>query len=751
MRQVFRRVIDPAGKVTVEEVPVPTPGPYDVLIAAQYSLISAGTETATLRKTPLALAKQVWADPWMRGSVKEILTSGGLRATTDRVLDQLYLPRPVGYSGAGVVLETGCHVDGIRPALRVAYAACSHAEVVAAARTLVVPIPEEVDDRSACFVTVGAICIQGVRRSGVELGDVVVVVGQGLIGQLTNQILLAAGADVIGIDVSEAKLEQSRAAGVRRVINSSERDPVDAVRRYTAGFGADRVIICAQTDDTAVANQAMEMTRAKGRVTFVGLVPMELERMPFFLGELDIGFSRAYGPGMYDPRYESGAVDYPRSYVRWTAQENMAEFLRLLAVGKVRVADFIHGVYPVEQAQAAYARVLDPRDPTIAIVLQYQGGPAVAAARAVVRAQPQASPDTVRCALVGVGNFTRAVHLPNLTRHPHATVTTVCTRSHGDGGLQAAQRFGVARHVSDLDAVLAAGDVDAVVIGTRHDAHGPLTVAAARAGKAVFCEKPPAMSGADLAAVVDTVRATGVPYAIGYNRRYAPLTRRLLAAIPERPLMVHYTVSIQALKADHWTLDPDEGGGRLLGESDHFFDLMHCIAGSAPESVAARGIVTPRQNAVTSCNFSVQVAYANGSVGTLTYTDRGNPRFPRERIQVFSGGTVLTLDDFARLEVLGKRRTVARRPKGKGHSEEIDAFIRACRGEPVPELAGIDAAAAAFGCCLAAMESLCTNRVVPLDRDGMPPREPVEDGQPVVDGQPVEVEETHTVASSGGS
>jgi predicted dehydrogenase/NADPH:quinone reductase-like Zn-dependent oxidoreductase len=742
MRQVFRRVIDPAGKVSVEDVPTPTAGPFDVLVAAHYSLISAGTESATLRKTPLALAKQVWADPWMRGSVKEILTSGGLRATTDRVLDQLYLPRPVGYSGAGVVIETGAHVDGIRPGQRVAYAACSHAEVVAAARTLVVPIPDEVDDRSACFVTVGAICIQGVRRSGAELGDTVVVVGQGLIGQLTNQILLAAGADVIGIDVSGAKLEQSRAAGVRRVINSTECDPVDAVRRFTGGFGADRVIICAQSNDPALANQGMEMARAKGRMTFVGLVPMELERMPFFLGELDIGFSRAYGPGMYDPRYESGAIDYPRSYVRWTAQENMAEFLRLAAIGKVRVDEFIHGIYPVEQAQDAYARVLDPRDPTIAIVLQYQPPDNVAGARTVVRAQPRAARDTVRCALVGVGNFTRAVHLPNLTRHPHATVTAVCTRSHGDGGLQAALRFGVERHVSDLDAVLGDADVDAVLIGTRHDAHGPLTVAAARAGKAVFCEKPPAMNAADLASVVDTVRTTGVPYAIGYNRRYAPLTRRLLDALRERPLIVHYTVSIQALKADHWTLDPDEGGGRLLGESDHFFDLMHCIAGSRPESVAARAIISPRHSAVTSCNFSVQVGYANGSVGTLTYTDQGHPQFPRERVQVFSGGTVLTLDDFARLEVLGKRKAVHRRPKGKGHIEEIDAFIRTCRGQSVPELAGIDAAAAAFGCCLAALESMRTSRTVMLDGDGMP--------QPdALDG--LEVEETRAVAGSGGA
>jgi hypothetical protein len=327
----------------------------------------------------------------------------------------------------------------------------------------------------------------------VELGDVVVVLGQGLIGQLTNQILLAAGADVIGVDVSGAKLEQSRAAGVRRVINSTELNAVDAVRRYTGGFGADRVIICAQTDDPALANQAMEMTRAKGRVTFVGLVPMELERMPFFLGELDIGFSRAYGPGMYDPRYESGAVDYPRSYVRWTAQENMAEFLRLLAVGRVRVDEFIHGVYPVERAQDAYARVLDPRDPTIAIVLQYPGA-AIEGDRCVVRSPPRPVRDQVRCALIGVGNFTRAVHLPNLTRHAHAAVTAVCTRSHGDGGLQAALRFGVSRHVSELDAVLGDDSIDACLIGTRHDAHGPLTVAAQQPGRRYSAEKPPAMS-----------------------------------------------------------------------------------------------------------------------------------------------------------------------------------------------------------------------------------------------------------------
>ena len=715
MRQVYRRVIDRGGRVRVEELPLPSPGPYDVIIDAHYSLISTGTESATLRKTPLALARQVWADPWLRANVKQLLTSGGLRATIDRVTDELYLPRPVGYSGAGVVLETGRFVEGISPGLRVAYAGCSHADVVSASRNLVVPIPDDVDERCACFVTVGAICVQGVRRSGAELGDVIVVLGQGLIGQVTNQILLAAGADVIGVDISTTKLEAARAAGVQRVVNAAETDPVEAVRRLTGGFGADRVIICAQSDDSNLANQAMQMTRAQGRVTFVGLVKMDLERMPFFLGELDLGFSRAYGPGMYDPRYESGAVDYPRAYVRWTAQENMAEFLRLVAARKVRVDNFINGVYPVERAQDAYDRVLDPHDPTIALLLSYQPSVLNPAARTIVRSQPHVAADVVRFGLIGVGNFTRAVHLPNLARHPRANVTCVATRSNGDGGLQAAVRFGIAKHVSDTAMLLADPDVDAVVIGTRHDAHAALTIAAARAGKAVLCEKPPACTREELAAVVEAVRSSGALYSVGYNRRYAPLARRLLGLINERPLILHYTVSIQALKADHWTLDPEEGGGRLIGESDHFFDLMNLIAGSAPVHVTARAIVGPHQTLSTTCNFVVHVAYANGSIGTLTYTDRATPRLPRERVQVFSGGQSLILDDFARLQVLGARSRVFRQPKGKGHAEELDAFVRACRGEDVPELADLNAALAAFGCCLAAMDSLCTNRVTPVE------------------------------------
>jgi len=718
MRQVYRRVFDRAGKVVVEEVPVPTPAAHDVLVGVRYSLISAGTEAATLQKTPLELARQTWSDPWLRANVKEMLTSGGWRATADRVMDQLSMPRPVGYSGAGVVLETGREVEGIRPGVRVAFATGGHAEVVCVSRNLLVPIPDGVDDRSACFVTVGGICMQGVRRSGAEIGDVVAVIGQGLIGQVTSQILLAAGANVIGIDVNPAKLARSRAAGVGEVIDASAADPVAAVRRLTGGLGADRVIVCAQTDDADVANQAMQMCRRQGRVTFVGIVRMDLERMPFFLGELDLGFSRAYGPGLYDPRYESGATDYPRHYVRWTAQENMAEFLRLVASGKVHIADFINGIYPVERAQEAYDRVFDRHDPTIAILLEYRPAALTPEARQVARVPRPAPHDAVRFGVIGAGNFTRGVHLPSLARHPRATITCVATRSSGEGGLQAATRFGVERHVSDSALVLNAADVDAVLIATRHDAHADLTIAAAGAGKAVFCEKPPALSREELQAAAAAVRTAGVPYAVDYNRRYAPLTRRLLQLVSGPPLLVHYTVSIQALTPEHWTLDPDEGGGRLLGESDHFFDLMNVIAGSEPVEVMASAIVRPPQTLVTQCNFVVQVRYANGSIGTLTYTDLGHPRFPRERVQVFAGGAVLTLDDFARLEVLTSRRKLFRRPRGKGHAEALDAFIRACRGEPVPELAGLEAAEAAFGCCLAAMESLCTGRVAGVGTHG---------------------------------
>ncbi len=671
MRQVYRRVRDRSGKISVEEVPVPTPGHHDVLVDVRYSLISAGTESATLQRTPLELARQAWSDPWLRANVKEVLASGGWRATVDRVMDQLSLPRPIGYSGAGVVLEVGRDVEGIRTGLRVAYAAGGHAEVVCASRNLTVPIPDDVDDRSACFVTVGAICIQGVRRSGTQLGDVVAVIGQGLIGQVTSQILLAAGASVIGIDLNPAKLERSRAAGVTEVVDAASTDPVAAVRRLTGGLGADRVIICAQTNDPAVANQAMQMCRRQGRVTFVGIVRMDLERMPFFLGELDLGFSRAYGPGVYDPRYESGVADYPRDYVRWTAQENMGEFLRLVAAGKVRIADFINGVYPIERAQEAYDRVFDPNDPTIALLLSYEPSAVTPEARQVVRPTRAPARGVVRFGVIGAGNFTRGVHLPNLARHPRAALTCVATRSSGDGGLLAATRFGAARHVSDADLVLEATDVDAVLIATRHDGHAALSVAAAKAGKAVFCEKPPALSHDELRTLADAVRTTGVTYAVGYNRRYAPLTRRLLDTVRERPLLMHYTVSIQALQPEHWTLDPDEGGGRLLGESDHFFDLMNLIADSKPTEVMARAIVRRSQTLLTQCNFVVQVWYANGSIGTLTYTDLGHPRFPRERLQVFAGGSVLTLDDFNRLRVLGTSDKVLRRPRGKDISKSL--------------------------------------------------------------------------------
>ncbi|MCA8939236.1 MAG: zinc-binding alcohol dehydrogenase, partial [Planctomycetes bacterium] len=370
MKQVLRRVLDSAGKVRVEEVPAPSNGRNGLLVDVRRSLISSGTERGTLAKTPLELTRLVMTDPWMRKAVMQML-SGGISATANKVVDELKLPREIGYSGAGIVLAAGEGVSGLKVGERVAYAAAGHASVVSVSKALTVPIPEAVSFEEACFSTVGAIALNGVRKSGATLGEKVAVLGLGLVGQLTAQLLLAAGCEVIGVDISEAKIASAKAAGVHFAVNSATSDAVNIVRDYCAGQGADRVIICAQTQDEKLANDAMKMCRAQGQVTFVGIVAMNLERMPFFQGELNLNFARAYGPGIMDAAFERGEREYPKEYVPFTARDNMATFLRLVGEGKVDVKRFISASYPIDRAQEAYDSIFAKTSTNIAVVLEY--------------------------------------------------------------------------------------------------------------------------------------------------------------------------------------------------------------------------------------------------------------------------------------------------------------------------------------------------------------------------------------------
>ncbi|MFV2082244.1 MAG: bi-domain-containing oxidoreductase, partial [bacterium] len=649
MKQVIRRVIDRKGRIMVEEVPVPRPGPRDVLIDVRYSVISSGTEMSTLNKTFPELVKQTLQDPWMRQAVKNVMASGGVLGTLDRVHDELIAYRLVGYSGAGIVMESGSEVNDLSTGDLVAYSGQGHSEIVRATRNQAVRVPEGVGLQEAAFSTIGAIALQGLRRAQIELGHTVAVIGLGLIGQIAFQLAQASGANCIGIEPSSEKRDLAVNLGLDHAVDPGSEDPIDRVNSITGGAGADRVLICASGKDKSIANQSLKMCRAQGRVTVLGIIPMELERMPFFRKELDFVFSRAYGPGPMDPEWESGRIEYPVNYVRWDAKRNMAAFMDQVSRGAVNVSPLISRTDPIERAQEAYNAIYGGA--SLASLLSYEPSEMdrsrdfkIPIAAASIRTRGE----EVRVGFIGCGNFTRSVLLPEMKKVKGASISAIAA-STSINTKPMAEKYGARYITTNIEELLGDEGVDAVVISTRHHLHAPIALRALEAGKHVMVEKPMAMNTIDALNLAEIAREKGLNLIVGHNRRYAPLIRRLLSSMSQSgPVMAQYNVNIRPLPAGHWTLDETEGGGRLLGESDHFFDILNLFARSEPVSVSAVTLIQGDQKIHESCDFSVQIRYENGSVGTLLYTDLGHPGFPRERLEVFAGGTFLRLEDYRR-------------------------------------------------------------------------------------------------------
>ncbi len=743
MKQIVRRVIDRKGTIKVEEIPIPRLGRNDVLIDVRYSVISTGTEMSTLNKTFPELVKQTLQDPWMRQAVKNILASGGIMGTIDRVHDELIAYRIVGYSGAGVVLKTGSGVTEISAGDLVAYSGQGHAEVVKASKNQAVRMPEGLDFQEAAFSTVGAIALQGVRRAGIDLGEKVAIIGLGLMGQVAFQLAQASGAHCIGIEPDENRRNLATEMGITGTVDPTQEDPVTRVLELTGGVGADKVLICASGKDKTIANNALKMCRPQGRVTVLGIVPMDLERMPFFQGELDFVFSRAYGPGPMDPDWESGRIEYPAQYVRWDAKRNMEAFMEQVAAGRVQVKPLISEIFPVEKAQEAYDAIYGGR--SMASLLSCEAVRVDDPGKTMVSVKPatlkRTEGEKVRVGFIGCGNFTRSVLLPEMKGVKGAKIRAIAASS-GINTKPMAEKYNAAYVTTDVEEILGDPEIDAVVISTRHDLHAPFAIAALKAGKHVMVEKPMAMNVKDSLKIADLAGKEGLHLIVGHNRRYAPLTRRLLKSRPSSGgAVAQYTVSIRRLPPDHWTLNEAEGGGRLLGESDHFFDILNLFAGSRPRSVYATALLSGDQKIFQSCNFTVQTHYEDGSTGILTYTDLGHADFPRERLEVFTGGSVLRLEDYCRASILSLKGWKSKGKVRMGHAEELANFIATIQGKVAP-LSNVEDGLSATMVAQSARESLSTGQAVILD-------DLIARARQTFDKEPAESEDVIASESSG--
>ncbi|MBN1557535.1 MAG: bi-domain-containing oxidoreductase [Lentisphaerae bacterium] len=676
MKQLFTR----NGRIVVETVPAPRPGPGQVVVRTAFSCISPGTERTMVRDSERGSALYALLEqPARAGKALSMLRREGVRAVAAKVRGTLELGEPLGYSLAGEAVEAGAGVTDVPAGTRVACAGAPHAEYVAVPRLLLAPVPANVDARAAATAALGAIAVQGIRRAGVSLGEWAAVIGLGALGQLTGLLLRRAGCRVIGFDVVRARCAQAAALGFDAALDPRDAGAETRVRQLTRDRGADTAIVTAAAPDAEPVALAARVCRRKGRVVAVGDVRLELARDIWYAKELDFLMSTSYGPGRYDARYEEAGLDYPAAYVRWTENRNMEGYLDHLA-GGLDVAPLIGGEIPLENAAAAYEAA-----PGLAPLrlIRYA---AAAPPERVLTVTPRkcvSAAGRVRVALIGPGEFATDVHLPNLVRLRDDYVLHAVVARRGDHARAAAQRFGAARAATDVEAVLSDPDTDAVFITTRHDVHASLAIRAARAGKAVFVEKPMAVTREELDRLAAVLRETGVPFMVGFNRRFSPLVERLRAWLDGRagPAVLHYRVNTAAPPAGHW-FHGAEGGGQWIGEGCHFIDLLNCLAGQGAVSFQAAAAGSRLDGVPVGSNVQVTLRYRDGSLAGLLYTTAGHTGLPKERLEVFSDGAAAVLEDFRTLRAYGcSLKPAAYKTPCKGHLEELRAWARHLKGE----------------------------------------------------------------------
>jgi len=669
-----------SGELVVADVPAPRAGSGQLLVATRVSLISSGTERQLIELAKASLAGKAVARPDLVRRVLRNVTREGLKPTVEKVFAKLDTPIPLGYSISGEVLEVGRSVAGFRVGDRVACAGAgfaNHAEINAVPKNLAARIPDKVDDEDASFVTLGAIALQGVRQAQATLGETVVVMGLGLIGLLTVQLLKASGCRVLGFDPDPDRAALAMALGADL---SSSDSFLDAVQSFTQDHGADAVVLTASTKSSEPLNLAAEASRVKGRVVVVGLVGMNIDREAFYRRELDLRLSMSYGPGRHDPSYELEGHDYPLPYVRWTEQRNMEAFLTLVAEGKVTPKALVTHRFSIEEAMGAY-EMMEKGAPHLAVTLGYPRSAHVEGESLIAKA-PFRDRHVNSIGFIGFGNYAKSVLLPAFRKIDGVALAGVATAT-GLSAAHAAKKHGFARAMTDARELLQDPSVDTIVVATRHDTHALYAMEALKAGKHVFVEKPLALSFEELDAVAEVATHAPGVLAVGFNRRFAPLMVEARRALEPRasPLVMLYRINAGAIPADSW-IQRAEGGGRVLGEMCHFVDALAFLCGAAPvdvQAVAARD----HDDAV-----SALIRFADGSTGTIVYSSLGDPSVPKEYVEVFAPGAVVRLLDFTSLEITrGGRTTRSKGAQDKGQKALAAAFIAATRGDGPPPFA----------------------------------------------------------------
>ncbi|MGW4397469.1 bi-domain-containing oxidoreductase [Amycolatopsis nivea] len=685
MKQVVQNY--KSGELALLDVPVPACKPGGVLVRSQYSLISTGTEMMKVSEAGMSLLGKARSRPDQVAKVMQSVATNGLAATYRKVSGKLDSYTPLGYSLCGVVEQVGEGIDDVVVGDLVACAGNEHAlhsELNWVPKNLYAKVPAGLSPRQAAFATVGAIAMQGVRRGEPQLGDLTLVIGLGLIGQLVVQLLVATGARVVGVDPDAQRCELARELGALACGHPASGEIDQAVAELSGGHGVDQVYLAAGGASNDPVELAARLARDRGRVVDIGKISLNLPWNAYYEKELDVRFSRSYGPGRYDPAYELEGRDYPIGYVRWTERRNLECFLDLAARGKLDVTPLISHTADFAKAVETYRALNEGELKAVAVLFRYPDAPpaedegVVSAVPAVAAAETRPNPlRDLRIGFIGAGNYASSMILPHLAGDERVLLTDVVTTS-ALSGANAKRKFGFVSASTDVDALLEDDQVSTVFVVTRHSSHAELTRRALLAGKAVFVEKPLALSEKELRGVVDAVAESGNNrLQVGFNRRFAPLLVEAKNQFGPRvgPASVRYLVNAGKLDASSWYNQADSEGSRFVGEGGHFIDTVSWFLGSAPVSVYATG--TPGNH-----DLQVLLRYADGSTATISYLTSGSAAFPKETLEVLADGKVLKFDDFVRASVYGRKRwTSSRLPKArdKGQQAELDAFITALK------------------------------------------------------------------------
>jgi predicted dehydrogenase len=702
MKQVIRKGIK---HIIVDEVPDPVVTAHHVLVHPIYSLISSGTETASIHQE--GVLKEVADNPSHVRKVWEVAKMMGPLRTYREVKAKFEEYAVLGYSGAGVVVEKHPSVQDIQIGDRVAYGGegTGHGEAILTGRNLVARVPDGVPFEEACFATLGSIALNSVRISEAHLGQYVAVIGLGLVGQLVAQLARLQGARVIAIDLRPDRVALAKQLGAEFGLTGGP-GLLNEVLALTNGRGVDAVIVAAAAKSAAPAQQALQICRDRGRIVVVGAVEMSFPWNDMYLKEIQLFMSRAYGPGSYDPLYERKGQDYPFTYIRWTENRNMEEFLRVAGSGGVRLQPLITHRYRLEEAPTAYQTIMDPAAASLAVLLQYPASESpdpvahfIPKRKVELEGAPAIRKGILNAAVVGAGNLAKWEHLPILKKLPDVQLRAVHS-ANGARGKSYAKRFGAEYCCTDYKEILDDSDIDIVLIATRNQYHAAQSLQALRAGKHVFVEKPMALTEPECLDLIEAVEQTGKQLTVGFNRRFAPYYQRVKQALSRRssPAVVTCRINSPGISGGYWMADMSIGGA-ILGEACHFVDLMYWLLDAEPVEVSAYCLPTGKDEPIGENNMVACFRFSDGSIGNLTYCTVGSKTSGGERVEVYAQGVGAVTEDFKNVAV--KSSGISRDQKywaDKGYDKQLQSFVASIRNGKAPEITVIDGARSTIGC-----------------------------------------------------